>query len=58
MIILEKSLSIDQFKLLALRYQQEKGISKKNSKRKAEEDIFCYISNRSFRIKKRCGYSW
>jgi hypothetical protein len=48
---------MDQFKLLALRYQQEKENSKKTSKRKAEEDIFCYISNRSFRIRKRCGYS-
>jgi len=57
-IILEKSLSMDQFKLLALSYQKEKKISRKNSKRKAEEDIFCYISNRSLHIKKRCGYSW
>jgi hypothetical protein len=49
---LEKSLSLDQFKLLAIQYQHEK----KESKRKAEVDLFAYLSIRSFRIKKRCGY--
>lgn len=55
---MEKSLSMDQFKLLAFKYQQEKKTSKKNFERKSEEDVFCYISNRSFRIRKRCGFSW
>lgn len=50
--MLENSLSLEQFKLLALRYQK----IKRKSKKKADEDLYRYISDRSFLIKKRCGY--
>jgi hypothetical protein len=47
-IILEVPLSLEQFKLLALRYQQ--------AKKKGKKDLDNYVVDRSLRIKKRCGY--
>lgn len=46
--MLEVPLSLEQFKLLALQYQK--------AKKKGKKDLDNYISDRSFRIKKRCGY--
>ncbi|WML35020.1 hypothetical protein [Clostridium sp. OS1-26] len=45
---MEVRLNVEQFKLLALKYQQEK--------KKGKKDLSNYIADRSFRIKKRCGY--
>lgn len=56
MIILENSLSLEQFKLLALQYQNDKKKDKVKEKKKADKDLYCYLTNRSLHIKKRCGY--
>ncbi|EET84516.1 hypothetical protein CcarbDRAFT_5026 [Clostridium carboxidivorans P7] len=45
---MEVRLSLEQFKLLALRYQK--------AKKKGKKDLDGYIADRSLRIKKRCGY--
>jgi hypothetical protein len=55
-IILENSLSLEQFKLLALQYQKNKKKDKEKVKKKADEDLYCYFKNRSLQIKKRCAY--
>lgn len=53
---MENSLSLEQFKLLALQYQKDKKKDKEKVKKKADEDLYCYLTNRSLHIKKRCGY--
>lgn len=49
--MLEVPLSKEQFKLLVLHYQNEK----KQSKRKADEDVAVYMSRRLYRINKLHG---
>jgi len=55
-IILENSLNLEEFKLLALQYQKNKKRNKEKYKKKADEDLYGYLSKRSLHIKKRCGY--
>jgi hypothetical protein len=55
-IILENSLSLEEFKLLALQYQRNKKRDREKYKKKADEDLYCYLTKRSLQIKKRCGY--
>jgi len=50
--LLEKTLTQDQFKLLVLNFQDKRKISK----RKADADIADYLSRRTRRIMRRCGY--
>ncbi|MBV7274147.1 hypothetical protein [Clostridium thailandense] len=45
---MEIVLNVEQFKLLALRYQE--------AKKKGKKDLYNYTADRSLRIKKRCGY--
>lgn len=52
--MLERPLSKEQFKLLALHYKTEK----KKSKRKADEDVAVYMSRRLCTINKRHGYNY
>jgi hypothetical protein len=54
--MLEYSLSLEQFKLLALQYQKNKKRDKGKYKKKVDEDLYCYFRERSLHIKKRCGY--
>lgn len=46
---METSLSLEEFKKLALQYQ--------SVKKKAQFDFNNYVLERSYRIKKRCKYS-
>ena len=45
---MEISLSLEQFKLLALQYQK--------AKKKRKTDLYNYVTERSYKIKKRYRY--
>lgn len=53
---MEAALSLEQFKELSLRYQNNKKIAKQKVKRKVDYDLYAYSIERTFHIRKRCGY--